>query len=275
MHLPSRSGPTSSRSPRHQRGGAIVWLLVLLLLASAGLAAWWFLLRGGSGQAEGLLRRAIPAEATVIGGLDPEVLLESQVIADAAAASGQSIEALKAGLTRAGFDLETLQAVVIGHDPASGETVLATQGKLDIAALKGALLALSAASPALGEVLSGAQFEGLDHGLVVAGTGELYTKALAVARGNAEAGLDPRVSRVARAVDMGGAVWAAGALPAAVTEDLGPAATQLGGTPTHAAISVAAGRTVKVELAVLAPGMDGATAAANLGAMWRLAGAAI
>jgi hypothetical protein len=60
-----------------------------------------------------------------------------------------------------------------------------------------------------------------------------------------------------------------------MTEYLGAAAGHLGGTPTHAAVSLGAGQNVRFDVAVLAPGMDGAAAAANLEALWRLAGRAM
>lgn len=258
------SSPMSSH-PQRQRGNAVVWILVLLILAGAGFAGWWFFLRGGaSGNAPALLNRAIPAEATAVIGVDPQAVLKSKVVGDLLAATGQSLDSVKAQLATAKVDLDTFQAVIIGLNPADESGVLATQGKLDVATLKGAVLAASIANPKLAEVVNTIQFEGLDDGLVVAGRGDVYTKALAVARGQSTGGLDPKIGQIAGAVDMEAAIWAAGAIPADAPVNEGMVTSQLGGTPTHAALSIDPGDTLTIRVALLIPGADGAKAAANI-----------
>jgi hypothetical protein len=260
MPQPAPSQPSKS-SP-------LVWILLLLVFAGAVFAGWWFFLRGGAGgAAPALLSRAIPAEATTVVGVNPQALLRSGLVEQALAKTGTNLAELRAKLADAKIDLDSFQTVVVGVNPADESGVLATQGEMDVAALKGLILAASAANAELAKVANQVQFEGFDGGLVLVGRGDVYNKALAVARGESQGTLDPKIAETAAAVDMSAPIWAAGVIPAETPVGEPMVTSQLGGTPTHAAISLDPTDRLVIRVSLLIPGADASKAATNLTAM--------
>jgi len=257
-----------------QRGSALVWILITLIVAGGAFAVYWFVIRGGGGggAASALVARAIPAEAKIVVGFDPQAVLKSEAFKGAAASQGISLDDINAQLAKANIKPEALKAVVLGINADMNDGVAIFQGDLDPTALKAAIGALMVMSPEAGEVAGALQFESVEGGLVIAGTGDLYTKSLAAVNGKGAAGLDENLAKVLAGIDRGAPVWGAGAIPEDATRSMGPLKSMIGGkAPGYAAMSLDLGDPIKVKIAVLFPGGDASKIADTINTMMSLA----
>lgn len=266
--------PTRSAGFTNQRGSALVWILITLIVAGGAFAVYWFVIRGGGGGATtALVNRAIPADATMLVGFDPQAILNSPMLADLAKSQGFGVDAIKAELAKVNIKPEALKAVVVGMGANMSDSVAIFAGDIDATALKAGIGAISALSPEAGEMADVLQFESIEGGLVIAGGGELYKKSVSTARGQGQAGLDSNLEKVLGAIDRSAPIWAAGLLPEETTREFKMVGRMLGNTgpPSHAAISVDIGSTMKVKLAVLFPDADAGQMADQIKMLLKLA----
>ena len=258
---------------KNQRGGALVWILITLIVAGGAFAVYWFVLRGGGGGATAaIVNRAIPADARMLVGFDPQAVLNSAALGEVLKTGGMTVDGVKSELAKANIKPEALKAVVVGFGDSMNDRVAIFAGDIDATALKGAIGALGMMGPEASAVASALQFESLDGGLVIAGDGSLYQKSVSAAKGQGAAGLDANLEKVLGAIDRGAPVWAAGLLPEEAAKGFKGAGPMLGGSPpTHGAISVGIGSELKIKVALLFPGGDASKIASTIEALMKLA----
>jgi hypothetical protein len=265
--------PMQQQAFKNQRGGALVWILITLIVAGGAFAVYWFVLRGGGGGATAaVVNRAIPAEAKMLVGFDPQTVLNSAALGEVLKTGGMTVDGVKSELAKANIKPEALKAVVVGFGDNMQDSVAIFAGDIDATALKGAIGAVGMMSPDAASIANAMQFESLDGGLVIAGNSNLYQKSLSTAKGQGAAGLDANLEKVLGAIDRGAAVWAAGLLPEEAAEGFKGAGPLLGGSaPTHGAISIDVGSDLKIKVALLFPGGDASKMASTIEALMKMA----
>ncbi len=261
-------------APRGSRGSVTAWLLALIVLAGVAFAVWYFALRKPDADSAALAARVMPAEVDVIGGADLARLVADPSVREQLGQAGVDLARLDAELQRADVALADLRALAFGARmaddaarPALSDALVAVHAATDAKAAVGAFKVLLTALPEpFARLARDGRVEALDGGIVLAGSGELLDKALAVARGAGtplgdKAGLDD----VRDAVDDGAMAWVASPLPESVTARV-PAMARgmLGAMPSHVAFAGSLGESTELRAAVHMPGGDGAQIAKNL-----------
>lgn len=254
-----------------ERGGAVVWILALLVLAGVAFAVYWFVVRKAPGESSNLAARVLPADVDLVGGVDIARILATPSVRELAKKKGADLDALDATLSKEGVKLADLKSLVFGGRLGASELesgVVAVQAATDAkAAVGGVKMMLGMLPEPLAGVARGGRVEALDGGVVLTGSGDLLDKALAVAAGKAPAlGDRAGLSDVRAALDEGGMVWAAGAIPAASVDALpGMVKSALGGTPSHWGVSATMGDRAEIRAVLFIPGADGDSVAKALG----------
>lgn len=256
--------------PRHQRGGAAVWILALLVLGGVAFAVYWFVVRKAPGESSNLAARVLPADVELVGGLDIARVLATPSVRELAKKNGADFDALDAELAKHGVRLADLKSLVFGGRMGAATLesgIVAIQAATDAkAAVGGVQMMLGMLPEPLAGVARGGRVEALDGGVVLTGTGDLLDKALAVAAGKAPAlGDRAGLSDVRAALDEAGMMWAAGPIPAASLQALpGMVKSALGGTPTHWGFSATLGDRAELRGVLFIPGADATKVASAL-----------
>lgn len=249
---------------RDERGKAAVIILALVAVAAIGFAVYWFVLRGGGGEASKLVTAHIPAEAEMVGGLDVPSVVNSSFAKELIGASGVSMDEVTAQLAKAGVKLDDLKTIAFGMTGVGSgnpEVVTVAKGTFDANAIKGAVETLSNVAKARAEAegmhvpgFDPSTLQVLDSGVVVGGSGELFQKSLALAKGGGKSADDNAALRSLRKhIDEGASFWVTGPIPDNLPMGGMGGMGMLGGDmgkPTHFGVSADVGSKVDVSIAV-------------------------
>lgn len=247
---------------------ALLSTLVVAAALASGIAACGK--KGGSPA----LQRAIPADSDVIGAIDLKALLQNDALKALAKARGIEGADIEKQLAAAGIKLDDIKGIMFGaSSPTGGEMpsfAAAIETSLDGAAAKTALEALAKLMP--DGKSQGLTTEAIEGGVVMVGRGGLFDKAVAGAKAGNNGELKPELLKMRDAVDAGATFWFATAIPKMGRRDMGMVGGMLGNvTPTHVGVSVNAGSTIDIRVAIRLEGGDASSIADRIGTLKMLA----
>ncbi len=250
----------------HPRSPRALWSSLLLVSALvAGAAACGGKKAGGSPA----LVRAIPADSEMIGAFDLKGMLQNESLKQLAKVRGVDAGDIEQKLAAAGIKLDDIKGFMFGSTMPDGNEMptfaAAIETSLDSATAKKAMDSLMDMMPARGKDGS-LTTEAVEGGVVLVGRGTLFDKAVTGAKGAGAGDVRPELAAMRDAVDAGATMWFAGALPADAKRGMGMLGRLTGeAKPTHFGMSINAGSTIEIRLAVRLEGGDAGKLADTLG----------
>lgn len=254
----------------HRRPRALWSSLVLVSALVAGAAACGGKKAGGSPA----LTRAIPADSEMIGSFDLKGMLQNESMKQLAKARGVDTADIEQKLAAAGVKLDDIKGFMFGSTmPGGGELptfAAAIETSLDGPAAKKAMDSLMDLMPGHGKDGS-LTTEAVEGGVVLVGRGSLFDKAVTGAKGAGAGEVRPELAAMRDAVDTGATVWFAGTLPPMGKSGMGMLGRLAGDArPTHFGMSINAGSTIEIRVAVRLEGGDAGKLADTLGGFMKV-----
>jgi uncharacterized protein YidB (DUF937 family) len=210
----------------------------------------------------------------MIGAFDLKGMLQNESMKQLAKVRGVDTADIEQKLATAGIKLDDIKGFMFGSSMPEGNEMptfaAAIETSLDSAAAKKAMDSLMDMMPGRGkdETLT---TEAVEGGVVLVGRGALFDKAVTGAKGAGAGDVRPELAAMRDAVGAGATVWFAGALPASATRGMGMLGRLTGDVhPTHFGVSVNAGSTVEIRLAVRLEGGDASKLADTLGGLLKV-----